>query len=72
MHDGSLATLEEAVDWELYYQGQEFRQPIVLSHAERANLLAFLRALVPFPAQVSPSHVPNTKSKENTGELYTQ
>jgi cytochrome c peroxidase len=72
MHDGSLATLEEAVDWELYYQGQESRQPIVLSQAERANLLAFLRALVPLPAQANLSHVPNTKSKENTGEIYTQ
>jgi cytochrome c peroxidase len=72
MHDGSIATLEEAVDWELYFQGQESRQPIVLSQAERANLLAFLRALIPLPAQVSPSHVPNTKSKENTGEIYTQ
>jgi cytochrome c peroxidase len=72
MHDGSLATLEAAVDWELYYQGQESRQPIVLSQAERANLLAFLRALVPLPAQTNLSHVPNTKSKENTGEIYTQ
>jgi cytochrome c peroxidase len=49
MHDGSLATLEAAVDWELYYQGQESRQPIVLSQSERANLLAFLRALTTTP-----------------------
>lgn len=45
MHDGSLATLEQAVDWELYYQGQGSGQPIVLSQTERADLLAFLRAL---------------------------
>jgi cytochrome c peroxidase len=49
MHDGSLATLEAAVDWELYYQGQESRQPIVLSQSERTNLLAFLRALTTTP-----------------------
>jgi cytochrome c peroxidase len=45
MHDGSLATLEQAVDWELYYQGQGSGQPIGLSQTERADLLAFLRAL---------------------------
>lgn len=45
MHDGSLATLEQAVDWELYYQGQGSGHPIGISQTERADLLAFLRAL---------------------------
>lgn len=49
MHDGSLDTLEAAVDWELYYQDQGSSQPIVLSQSERANLLAFLRALTTTP-----------------------
>jgi cytochrome c peroxidase len=45
MHDGSIATLEQAVNWELYYQSQSGSRPVVLSEAERGNLLAFLRAL---------------------------
>lgn len=45
MHDGSLTTLEAAVDWELYYQSQGTGQPIVLSQLERTNLLSFLRSL---------------------------
>jgi cytochrome c peroxidase len=45
MHDGSIATLEQAVNWELYYQSQSGSRPVVLSEAERTNLLAFLRAL---------------------------
>jgi cytochrome c peroxidase len=45
MHDGSIPSLEAAVDWELYYRGQDDNQPIILSQSERAGLLAFLRAL---------------------------
>lgn len=45
MHDGSIATLEQAVNWELYYQSQNGGRPVVLSESERGNLLAFLRAL---------------------------
>jgi cytochrome c peroxidase len=50
MHDGSIATLEEVV--EFYQRGgnpnsnlDTIMQPLELSEAEVANLLAFLRSL---------------------------
>lgn len=45
MHDGSVATLEEAVDLEIHYRGQQAGRPLVLTPAEKADLLAFLQAL---------------------------
>ncbi|MGH8669303.1 MAG: cytochrome-c peroxidase [Burkholderiales bacterium] len=45
MHDGSVATLEHAVDHELYYRGQALGRPLILTPAERSDLVAFLRAL---------------------------
>lgn len=45
MHDGSVATLDEAVDLELYYRGIESGVPIVLTATERSDLLEFLRSL---------------------------
>jgi len=45
MHDGSIATLEEAVEREIYYRGKTLGRPLVLSLAERADLLTFLKAL---------------------------
>jgi cytochrome c peroxidase len=45
MHDGSVATLEEAVDHELYYRGRLQGRPLVLTPGERADLVAFLRSL---------------------------
>ena len=45
MHDGSVATLEEAVELEIYYRGIEQGRPLLLSPAERRDLVAFLRAL---------------------------
>ncbi|MHB8419872.1 MAG: cytochrome-c peroxidase [Myxococcales bacterium] len=42
-HDGSAATLGEAVEREIYYRGAE--RPLVLNPAERADLVAFLEAL---------------------------
>jgi cytochrome c peroxidase len=52
MHDGSIKTLEEAVDLELYGRGAAVRYPIVLTLAEKADLVEFLRALTsaPLPA----------------------
>jgi cytochrome c peroxidase len=45
MHDGSVATLGEAVDLEVYSRGaREERRPI-LTPVERADLIAFLEAL---------------------------
>lgn len=44
MHDGGVATLSEAVDLELYGRGAVTR-PIILTRAERHDVLEFLRAL---------------------------
>lgn len=45
MHNGSVATLAEAVDLELQYRGAVPSRPVVLSASERDDLLAFLQAL---------------------------
>jgi cytochrome c peroxidase len=49
MHDGSVATLREAIDLELYGRGSAIRYPIVLTLAERADLAEFLNALTGEP-----------------------
>lgn len=45
MHDGSIATLEEAVELEIYYRGIEANRPIVLMPQEKADLIEFLKSL---------------------------
>lgn len=45
MHDGSVPTLEEAVEREVYYRGLEAGRPLVLTPQEKADLVAFLEAL---------------------------
>ncbi|HKV08174.1 MAG TPA: cytochrome c peroxidase [Thermoanaerobaculia bacterium] len=51
MHDGSVPTLAEAVERELYYRGLEAGRPLVLTPQEKADLVAFLTALTsPEPA----------------------
>lgn len=45
MHDGSVATLEAAVELEVYYRGVEAGRPLILTVNEKADLLAFLHAL---------------------------
>ncbi len=45
MHDGSVATLEEAVDQEVYYRGLEAGRPLILTPSEKADVIAFLNAL---------------------------
>ncbi len=45
MHDGSVKTLEEAVDTEIYYRGLSTDKPISITVQERQDLLAFLRSL---------------------------
>lgn len=45
MHNGSVATLSEAVDIEIYYRGKQGRQPVAMTPADRADLVAFLYAL---------------------------
>jgi len=45
MHDGSVATLAEAVDLEVYSRGKGHDVPLILTPAERDDLVSFLRAL---------------------------
>lgn len=45
MHDGSVATLEEAVDLEVYYRGVEAGRPLILTPVEKTDLVVFLKAL---------------------------
>ncbi len=45
MHDGSIETLEEVLELEIYYRGIEAGRPLVLTPQEKSDLLAFLQAL---------------------------
>ncbi|MFC6839975.1 cytochrome-c peroxidase [Xanthomonas theicola] len=45
MHDGSIQTLEAAIEHELYYRGLASGQPIKLTVEEQRELAAFLRTL---------------------------
>jgi cytochrome c peroxidase len=45
MHDGSVPTLEAAVDQEIYYGSLNQGRPISLTAEERRQLIAFLKAL---------------------------
>lgn len=49
MHDGSIATLTEAVDHEIYYRAFSTGRSISLSPAERQAIVAFLQALTEKP-----------------------
>lgn len=45
MHDGSIPTLEDAIDREVYYRSLQAGRPLNLSVEERLDLAAFLQAL---------------------------
>jgi cytochrome c peroxidase len=45
LHDGSIATLAEVVDAELYSRGDAIRYPIVMTAQQKADLIEFLKAL---------------------------
>jgi cytochrome c peroxidase len=45
MHDGSVKTLEEAVDLEVYYRSIEGHRPLILTPQEKADLVVFLKSL---------------------------
>ena len=45
MHDGSVATLRDAVELELYYRNARAERPLLLTPSEKAQLVAFLNAL---------------------------
>ena len=45
MHDGSIATLAEAVDFEVYYRGLSQNRPLILTPQEKLDLIDFLKSL---------------------------
>ena len=45
MHDGSVATLDEAIDREVYYRSLQAGHPLQLTVEEREDLKAFLQSL---------------------------
>lgn len=45
MHDGSVVTLEEAVELEIYYRGIEANRPLILTAEEKTALVAYLKSL---------------------------
>jgi cytochrome c peroxidase len=45
MHDGSVSTLEEAIELELYYRGVAQGRPLILTPREKADLKEFLESL---------------------------
>jgi cytochrome c peroxidase len=45
MHDGSLTTLRETVEYEIYYRSIELGRPFVVTPSEREDLVTFLEAL---------------------------
>lgn len=51
MHDGSVATLEEAVELELYYRSTQQGRLVILTPREKADLLAFLKTLTSEPRE---------------------
>lgn len=55
MHDGSVATLEGAIELEMYYRSSRPGQPpLVLTEQEKADLVSFLQALNSPPQEVTP------------------
>ena len=45
MHDGSVPTLAETVDLEVYNRGARDERPLILTPVQRADLVAFLQSL---------------------------
>lgn len=48
MHDGSVATLAEAVNLEATYRGAEDGHPLILTDAEKSDIVTFLNALTAY------------------------
>lgn len=55
MHDGSVATLEDAVDQEVYWRGLSSGHPVSLTVSERQALIVFLRSLSPDSPSAKPA-----------------
>lgn len=45
MHDGSIATLAEAIEFEMYYRGLAQNRPLILTPQEKLDLIDFLKSL---------------------------
>jgi cytochrome c peroxidase len=45
MHDGSVPTLVDAVEQELYFRGNRAGRPLIFTPSEKADLVEFLKAL---------------------------
>ena len=45
MHDGSITTLAEAVEFEVYYRGLAQNRPLILTPQEKLDLIDFLKSL---------------------------
>ena len=45
MHNGEVATLEDAVEREVYYRGLTANRPLILTQNEKEDLVEFLRSL---------------------------
>lgn len=50
MHNGRIATLEDAIEQEVYYRNLTSDRPLVLTPAEKNELVEFLRSLTDFSA----------------------
>lgn len=59
MHDGSVATLADAVDQEVYWRGLSSGHPVSLTVSERRALIAFLQALSPESPAIRPTLAPS-------------
>ena len=65
MHDGSVQTLEAAVDQEIYYRTAQSGRPLILTPQEKADLIAFLTSLTSQKA-LSAAHHPLEGGRANT------
>jgi len=66
MHDGSISTLLQAIDFEIYYQGLHSKRPLILTPNERSDILAFLDELTS-PAASNLSSPSNTQRSQLVG-----
>lgn len=55
MHDGSVATLAQAVELEIYYRSAESGRPLILTPLEKGDLVEFLHSLSSPAALATPS-----------------
>jgi cytochrome c peroxidase len=51
MHDGSIVTLEAAIDFEVYYRSLQNDHPLILTPSEKSDISAFLHSLTSPNAQ---------------------